>query len=468
MTVREPFDTWYRGREYRTAVVRLGNTDLTLAVMRDMNGIQSFNRWFIERTAIAGLFLFALEFALLLIIWRTSCADRGWCLPDPRRFGRTVCALGLVTALVAVVVAARWLVPGQVIWISIAAALGGILWTWYLLAHFPHAALERRMDARLARSFSTGAIRETTKVTYVGLITMLLVLISVLPTLAVAELTYRWSLAHELDKEAMHLQREWRTRERAIRDSYNRNGWWLVENRSANRDDFYPSRAFKTEMKTNCPGGPEPELSLRATAPFLSAVDSWTRSLGRRAPSALPADHWRGSFEHVVICAPRESDTFDIDIDVETAVAKAEVSPDLALWGWRRWTMIVVALFVACWWTVGLLASRVARPVVPRPASPETRDRVQPELPLVAGDVGPGPAPPPPAPRPEPLPSTRAYPFHWRWVFALLMVGASVFIYLTQQIGSLALVTGLASILPVVMRFADTVRAVGRGEKPTE
>ena len=48
------------------------------------------------------------------------------------------------------------------------------------------------------------------------------------------------------------------------------------------------------------------------------------------------------------------------------------------------------------------------------------------------------------------------------------MVGASVFIYLTQQIGSLALVTGLASILPVVMRFADTVRAVGRGEKPTE
>ena len=48
------------------------------------------------------------------------------------------------------------------------------------------------------------------------------------------------------------------------------------------------------------------------------------------------------------------------------------------------------------------------------------------------------------------------------------MVGASVFIYLTQQIGSLALVTGLASILPVVMRFTDTIRTVGRGEKPTE
>src|SRR4029079_8765580 len=164
-----------------------------------------------------------------------------------------------------------------------------------------------------------------------------------------------------------------------------RTGWWLVENRAANRDDFYPSRAFKTEMTTACPVGPEPELSLRASAPLLSAVDSWTRSLGGRAPSALSADHWRGSVQQVVICAPRESDTFDIAIDVETAVAKAEVIPDLALWGWRRWTMIVVALFLACWWTVGLRPSRVARPVTPRAAAPEARDRVQPELPLVAG-----------------------------------------------------------------------------------
>ena len=55
-----------------------------------------------------------------------------------------------------------------------------------------------------------------------------------------------------------------------------------------------------------------------------------------------------------------------------------------------------------------------------------------------------------------------------RWAFALLLVAASVFIYLTQQIGTLAFVTGLASILPVVMRITDTVHAVGRGEKPPE
>jgi hypothetical protein len=454
MTVREPFDTWYRGREYRAALVRLGNTDLTLAVMRDMNGVQAFNRWFIERTAVAGLFLFGLEFVVLLVLWRGSHGDRWWCLPRPGRFGRTVSAFALVAALVAVVLAARKLVPAQALWISVAAALGGILWAWYLLAHFPHAALERRIDARLARVFSAVAVRETIKVTHVGLITVLLVLVSVLPTLAVAELTFRWSLAHELDKEAMHLQREWRGRERDIAEGYGRTGPWLVERRRAESLDLYFSRAFQTAMVATCPRGEEPELSLRASAPFLAAVDAWSRSLAGRAPSALPAYHWRGSFAHVVLCAPRESDAFEVDADVEGAVAKAEVNPELALWGWRRWTMVAVALLLACFWAVGLLESRVARPVAPRPDAP--------------GAAATPPPAPEPAPRPEPLPSSRDYPFHWRWVLALLMLGASVFIYVTQQIGTLAFVTALASILPVVMRITDTVRAVARGERPTE
>src|SRR4029079_11341710 len=97
-----------------------------------------------------------------------------------------------------------------------------------------------------------------------------------------------------------------------------RTGWWLVENRAANRDDFYPSRAFKTEMTTACPVGPEPELSLRASAPLLSAVDSWTRSLGGRAPSALSADHWRGSFQQGGIWPPRGAGNLDHALHRET------------------------------------------------------------------------------------------------------------------------------------------------------
>ena len=90
--------------------------------------------------------------------------------------------------------------------------------------------------------------------TYVGLITMFLVLVSVLPTVAVAELTFRWSLAHEMDKEAMHLQREWRTRSApsATTTIEPDGGWWRIVRQP---DDVYPSRAFKTEMKTNCPRG---------------------------------------------------------------------------------------------------------------------------------------------------------------------------------------------------------------------
>ena len=460
MTVREPFDTLYRGRAYRAALVRVGNTDLTLAVMRDMTHLQAFNRWFIERTAIAGLSVFGLEFLALVIIWRASRGDRRWCFPDPCRLGRTVSALALITALVGVVVAARQLVPAQTIWVSVAAALGGIFWTGYLLAHFPHAAVERRIDAGLARIFPPGTIREAAKVTHVGLVTMLMVLISVLPTLAVAELTFRWSMEQEVEKEAIHLQREWRTRERNIVEGYGRSAPWLVERRRGEQTDRYRSRMFDSEILPACPRGPEPEVGLRATAPLLSAVDLLARALGGRGRSSLPADRWHGSYHHVVICAARESD-IDIDVAVEPFVAKAEVSPEMALWGWRPWTMIVVVLFLVCWWVVGLLQSRVAMSGLVPGAAPVARDDAAPALAA-------GPADAAPAPRPAPLPSARTIPQHWRWVFALLLLAASVFIYLTQQIGTLAFVTGLASILPVVMRLADTFRAVGSGDRPTE
>ncbi len=462
MTVPEPFDTLYRGRAYRAALVRVGSTDLTLAVMRDMTHLQAFNRWFIERTAIAGLSVFGLEFVALVIIWRASRGDRRWCFPHPCRLGRTVSALALITALVGVVVAARQVVPAQALWVSVAAALGGIFWTWYLLARFPHAAVERRLDAGLARIFTAGTIGEAAKVTHVGLVTMFLVLIGVLPTLAVTELTFRWSMEQEVEKEAIHLQREWRTRERNIVEGYGRSAPWLVDRRRGEQTDRYRSRTFDTEILAACPRGPASEVGLNATAPFLSTVDALARVLGGRGRSALPADRWHGSFRHVVICAPRESD-IDIDVAVEPFVAKAEVSPEMGLWGWRRWTMIVIALFLGCWWAVGLLQSRVVMPGGAPGAAPAPRDDVPPAPALAAG-----PADAASAPRPAPLASTRGSPQHWRWVFALMLLAASVFIYLTQQIGTLAFVTGLASILPVVMRLADTFHAVGRGERPSE
>jgi hypothetical protein len=507
-----PFDTQYEGRDYRAYVTTIGGTPLSLAVLRDQIGPRTFNLRFVTRTVVAGTWLFLLECALLLFTWRRSPARTAWCWPNPARFGRLLLAFVCTTALVAVVALGRRLMPAQALPVSLLAALVGVVACWYLLDRLPRSTLDHGLDrgaairlpfvGRRARALveraRRGATPETTRLTYVGLLTALLTLLAVLPTLALADLTYRWSLEQELAAEVTNAQRRWEARERSISDEYGRSNPEIAVRRRADRRDFYPSNELDLAFVTKCPERFDGSGVPWETEGLLSAADVVSRRLAiARAPDTS-AWSWRGSYHGARICAATEPELSPPG-GTPTFV-RGETRPGEPLAGWRPWGVGIAVLFWICWWAVGVFRRRVygflderpaARAAADDGATPAERwDRCSVEEREVLARVARGELVPraceeparrleeaglirfQPLPRhvfPElarlarsaPLPPApaRAHAnfLSWRLVLSVALLAAAVFIYFTQESGSMAFLTGLTAILPLLARITDVL-----------
>jgi hypothetical protein len=360
---------------------------------------------------------------------------------------------------------------------------------------------------RLLRGVAKGANPETTKFVYVGLLTALLILLGVMPTLSLADLTYRWSLEQELDAEVAHVKRAWLRRQEKIISIYGNLKSKSAVKRSEERSDFYASREFTTEIATKC-SEPSDHHPLMATADFLSVGDIISSSLAAPLSSIIPAARPRGSYMGAVICqgnGSRLTATDDTGI-AETVAIQGRTQPGLPLGGWWPWCVGIPLLFWACWWAVGLFRKRVCgfldrwptpqrgvlegrrmttegwklicdegerdvlRHVARRELVPRRHEDAAKRL-VVRGLIRFQPLPQQvsaqleqyalfiaPTPAASGTPS-RALP--WRPIFSVGLLAAAVFIYVTQQSGSIALVTGLTSILPLLVRITDAVTASG-------
>jgi hypothetical protein len=527
MAVTVPFATEYEGRDYRAYLTPIDGTPLRLAVLHDEVVPRTFNMRFIARTVVVGGLVFLLECLLLLVTWIRSPTHVAWSWPNPARFGRLLLAFLCVAGCAGAVAIVRWLVPAAALPVSIAGMVVGVLSCWYVLDGIPKRALERsiarvaavplpllgRASGWFGRRVNDGASPETTKLTYVGLLTVLVVLLAVLPTLALSDLTYRWSLRHELAAEALHLQDSWAARERTLLANYQHSNPEIADRRRNKDDDFYPSPDFHTKVvKENCAGGSAGHG--RETAALLSVGDRiavW--STPRGGASTAPIDDVKGSYSSSEICTKALTALSVADsTSVRQRFITGSVEPPAPLGGWRPLGAAIPLLFGVCWCAVALFRRRVCGFLDEPPGPPDGGDaarspaqiwescsaeerevlaivasgqlipRCYEEATVRLAKAGllrftPLPHAPPPLERyarSAPLPAERPVHtgFHglaWRPLFSLLLLASAVFIYFTQGSGSLAFITALAGIIPHVEHIAALANLTpGSSQVPTD
>jgi hypothetical protein len=513
MAVIVPFATQYEGRDYRAYLTPIDGTPLRLAVLHDEVVPRTFNLRFIARTVVAGALLFLLECLLLVGTWIRSPAHVAWSWPNPARFGRLLLAFLSVSGCAGAVVIVRWVIPAETLPMSLAGIVVGVVSCWYILDQMPKSALDRsiarvaavslpfvgRASRWLARRVNDRATPETTKFTYVGLLTALIVLLAVLPTLALSDLTYRWSLGQELGREGLHLQDSWASRERALAANYQHSNPDIADRRRDDLDDFYPSPDFHTAVgKQSCAGA-------RAGYPFGTST---LLSIGHRiamwltlrgGASTASTDDSNGSYSEAALCTKALTALSVADsASNRQRFITGKIHPLPPLGGWRPLGAAIPLLFAVCWCAVALFRRRVAGFLDEPPAPSEIpgttgtaaeiwgacSDEDREVLAIVArGQLIPrryedaaarlvraglikfSPLPHQVIPELErytgsaPLPAKRPthIGFHglaWRPVFSVLLLASAVFIYLTQGSGSLAFITALAGIIPQLEHIA--------------
>ncbi len=512
MAVTVPFATQYEGRDYLAYLTPIEGTPLRLAVLHDEVVPRTFNLRFISRTVVAGGLLFLLECFLLVVTWIRSPTHVAWSWPNPARFGRLVLAFLSVTGCAGVVAIVRWVIPAETLPVSVAGVVIGVLSCWYILDGVPKSALESalarvaavplpffgRASRWLARRVNNDATPETTKFTYIGLLTALLVLLAVLPTLALSDLTYRWSLGQELGDEALHLQDSWTARERTLAANYQHSNPDIADRRRDDLEDLYSSHDFNTEIVAHsCAGAPTGYPV--GTAALLSIGDRIAMWLTPRGGASIShIDELNGSYGAAALCTKALT-----ALSVADSAANRQrfitgnTHPLPSLGGWRPLGPAISLLFAVCWCAVVLFRRRVDGFLDKPPATPESRDtRTAAEiwgqcsdeereaLAIVArGQLIPrcyeeaaarlaraglikfAPLPRQVLPLLErytlsaPLPAegpvhTGFHGLAWRPVFSALLLSSAVFIYFTQGSGSLAFITALAGIIPHVEQLA--------------
>jgi hypothetical protein len=510
MEVTVPFTTEYEGRDYRVLLAPIEGTPLRLAVMHDEVVPRAFNKRFITRTVVAGGMLFVFECLLLVATWIRSPAHLAWSWPNPARFGRLLLAFLSVAACAVAVALARWVFPAQALPASVCGVVVGVVSCWYFLDGIPKHALDSsfarvgavplplfgRASRWLTRRVNEGATPETTKFTYLGLLTALLVLLAVLPTLALADLMGRWSVTEELDGEVQLLRQAWAARERTLLSTYQTSNPEIADLRRDNQDDLYTAPDFDIKVAKACPATPV-EQGPR-TAAWLSLGEKITRRLTTRAvASTIPIDDLDGSYPAGPFCTK--------------ALIGASVSPPSdrqrfisgtipgypPIGSWRALAAAIPLLFAACWGAVAVFRRRVDgfldEPSAPeagldltRPAAELWGERSEEERDVLAivargtscprayqeaatrlagaGLIKFAPLPSQVLPQLERYTRSAAPPmvrsahgFHglaWRPIFSLLLLTSAVFIYFTQGSGSLAFVTALAGIVPHLEHLA--------------
>jgi len=512
MAVGVPFAAQYEGRDYLVYLTPIEGTPLRLAVLHDEVVPRTFNLRFIARTVVAGALLFVFECFLLVFTWIRSPTRVAWSWPNPARYGRILLAFLFVTGCAGAVAFARWAIPAAALPVSLAGMVVGVVSCWYILDGIPKSTLENsiarvavvrlpllgRASRWLTRRVDNDATPETTKFTYVGLLTALLLLLAVLPTLALSDLTYRWSLGQELGQEALHLQDRWAARERTLLANYQHAYPDIALRRRDNQDDLYPSLDFNTQIvKQSCAGG-SAGYPL-GTATLLYAGDRIAMWLTPRGGASIsPFDGLDGSYSAVALCAQALTALPVSDgASNQQRFITGQTRPLASLAGWRPLGPAISLLFAVCWCAVALFRRRVYGFLDRPPATAEGHDTRAPEeiwaacsdeerevLAIVArGQLIPRSyeeaavhlakaglikfAPLPShvlpalerytrlAPLPAKVPARAG--FHglaWRPVFSVLLLTSAVFIYFTQGSGSLAFVTAVAGIIPHLEQFA--------------
>ena len=513
MAVSVPFATQYEGRDYRAYLTPIEGTPLRLAVLHDEVVPRTFNLRFIARTLVAGGLLFVFECFLLGITWIRSATHVAWSWPNPARFGRLLLAFLSVAGCAAAVAIVRWVSPAETLPMSVAGMVVGVVSCWYILDGIPKGALESsiarvaavplpffgRASRWFARRVNNDATAETTKFTYIGLLTTLLVLLAVLPTLALSDLTYRWSLGQELEDEALHLQDSWAARERTLAANYQHSNPEIADLRRDELGDFYSSLDFDTKIqKQNCDG--RPGGYPLGTATLLSIGDRIATWLTPRERASIShVDELSGSYSAAVLCtkALTALSVADTAADQQRFIT-GNIHPLPSLGGWRPLGPAISLLFAVCWCAVALFRRRVDGFLDQRPATPEGRDTTRTPaeiweactdeerevLAIVArrqliprcyeevaawlaksGLIKFAPLPSQVLPLLErytlsaPLPArgpahTGFHGLAWRPVFSVLLLSSAVFIYFTQGSGSLAFITALAGIVPHLEHLA--------------
>ena len=499
MAVSVPFSTQYVGRDYRAYLTPIDGTPLRLVVLHDEVFPRTFNLRFIARMVVAGGLLFLLECLLLAVTWTRSPTYLAWSWPNPARFGRLLLAFACVAGCVCAVVIVRRVIPAQTLPLNVAAMVIGVVSCWTLLDGMSKSALDSTIarfwpkgaSQWLERQVSSGASPELTKLTYVGLLTGLLVLLAVLPTLALSDLTYRWSVGQELGDEARHLQDGWAARERTLLADYHHANPDIAELRRDDQNDLYFSSAFNLKIgRRECQytSGGYP----RGTETLLAIGDRVAMSLTPQGGiPAAPVDDLGGTYAASSICtkalpalpAGKASDTQRV---IEGEIAFAPLPGD-----WRLLAAAFPLLFALCWCAVVLFERRVdgfLDQPLPLPKEQEKRTAAEiwsqcsPEQRVVLAIVARGQliprcydasvrklletglirfVPLPELMKPLDEPFMRSVPvpkdvlthhgFHglaWRPVFSVLLLASAVFIYCTQANGSIAFITALASIIP--------------------
>ena len=513
MAVTVPFGTQYEGRDYRAYLTPIDGTPLRLAVLHDEVVPRTFNLQFIARTVVAGALLFLFECLLLVATWIRSPAHVAWSWPNPARFGRLLLAFLSVSGCAGAVAIVRWVIPAETLPVSVAGIVVGVVSCWYILDQMPKSALDRslarvaavplpfvgRASRWFARRVNDRATPETTKLTYVGLLTVLIVLLAVLPTLALSDLTHRWSLGQELGREALHLQDRWACRERALTANYQHSNPDIADRRRDDLDDLYSSPDFQTAVvKQSCAAAPAGYPF--GTSTLLSIghrIATWLTPRGG-APTT-PPDDLNGSYAEAALCTKALTALAVADsTSSRQRFITGKIRPHPPLGGWRPLGVAIPLLFAVCWCAVALFRRRVAGFLDEPPATPEVpgptgtaaelwgacSDEDREVLGIVArGQLVPrryedaaarlvnaglikfAPLPHQVIPelerytRSAPLPATRPThtSFHglaWRPVFSVLLLASAVFIFLTQGSGSLAFITALAGIIPQLEHLA--------------
>jgi hypothetical protein len=526
MAVSVPFATQYEGRDYLAYLTPIEGTPLRIAVLHDEVVPRTFNLRFIARTVVAGGLLFLLECFLLVGTWIRSPTRVAWSWPNPARYGRLLLAFFFVACCAGGVAIARWVIPAATLPVSLAGMVVGVVSCWYLLDGIPKSALEHsiarvavvrlplfgRASRWLARQVDNDATPETTKFTYVGLLTALLLLLAVLPTLALSDLTYRWSLGQELGEEALHLQDSWAVRERTLVASYQHSYPDIADRRRDDLDDLYPSRDFDTKIvNQSCAGGSAGYPP--GTETLLNLGDRIAMWLTRGGQASIsPVDGLDGSYSAVALCAkaltalPAADDAANRQRFI---TGRTQPLPSLA--SWRPLGPAISLLFAVCWCAVALFRRRVCGFLDKPPASPEGRDARTAEeiwatcsdeerevLAIVArGQLIPrcyweaavrlaraglikfAPLPHHVLPllerytRSAPLPAkgpahTGFHGLAWRPVFSVLLLTSAVFIYFTQGSGSLAFITAIAGIVPHLEHLAAVVNLTPANRRDPE